>query len=389
MSIFSKWFSRKTKEKEPEAVSIGNMMSGSGKNVTEDKALAISAVFACVRILSQGVASLPLVMYQKTKEGRVRAYWRAEHQVLQRPNPFMDSFTFREVLMTHLAFRGNAYCEKEYVGSYLAALYPIHPDRVNVKLVDGQPRYEIDGKLYGRDTILHLRGFGTDNLVGKSILKLAAESMGLALATEEYGAKFFANDARPGGVIQAKGALTEDAQKRLKASWEEAHKGSARSSKVAVLEEGLEYKPVAITPEDAQFLLTRKFQTLEIARFFGVQPHKLGDLDRASFSNIEHQSLEFVQDTLRPWLVRLEQAFHAQLIPFANQESYYFEFLIDGLLRGDIKSRYEAYGIARQWGWMSGNDVRRLENQPSFEGGDEYWRPGNMVPVGQKQEQGK
>jgi HK97 family phage portal protein len=226
--------------------------------------------------------------------------------------------------------------------------------------------------------VLHIPGLGFDGLLGYSPIAMAREAVGLAMATEEFGARFYNQNAQPGIVLKHPNRLSNEARDNLRKSWEDSHRGLDKAHKAAILEEGMSLEKIGIPPDDAQFLETRKFQRSEIASFFHIPPHMIGDLDKATFSNIEQQSLEFVVYTMRPWLVRWEQAINQKLI---LQENYFSEFLVDGLLRGDIAARYSAYAVGRQWGWLSANDVRELENMNPIDGGDTYLTPLNMLPA--------
>ena len=230
--------------------------------------------------------------------------------------------------------------------------------------------------------VLHVPGLGFDGLVGYSPIAMAKNAIGLAIAAEEYGSKFYANGAAPSGVLEHPGTLKDPS--KVRDSWNEAFGGSSNSHKVAVLEEGLKYTPISISPNEAQFLETRKFQINEIARIFRVPPHMVGDLEKSSFSNIEQQSLEFVKYTLEPWLVRWEQSMARVLIYPSDKSQYFIKFNVDGLLRGDYASRMNGYATARQNGWMSANDIRELENLdriPVEDGGDLYLINGNMTKL--------
>ena len=231
--------------------------------------------------------------------------------------------------------------------------------------------------------MLHIPGLGFDGLVGYSPIAMAKNAIGMAIACEEYGAKFFANGAAPGGVLEHPGTIKDP--QRVRESWQSTFGGSGNSNKIAVLEEGMKYTPIGISPEQAQFLETRKFQINEIARIFRVPPHMVGDLEKSSFSNIEQQSLEFVKYTLEPWLVRWEQSIQRTLFSPEEKKRYFAKFNVEGLLRGDYASRMTGYATARQNGWMSANDIRELENMdriPAEEGGDLYLINGNMLPLG-------
>ena len=229
--------------------------------------------------------------------------------------------------------------------------------------------------------VLHIPGLGFDGLVGYSPIAMAKNAIGLAIATEEYGAKFFANGATPGGILEYPGTVKNP--EAVRESWTKGFSGN-NSHKVAVLEEGMKYTPIGISPEQAQFLETRKFQINEIARIFRVPPHMVGDLEKSSFSNIEQQSLEFVKYTLDPWVIRWEQSIQRSLLSKDEKAAYFVKFNLEGLLRGDYQSRMNGYAIGRQNGWMSTNDIRELENLdriPEEEGGDLYLINGNMLPL--------
>jgi HK97 family phage portal protein len=365
--------------------------AATGVVVNEATALQSTAVFACVRILAESVGSLPLIVYER---GSGRAKRRATDHPLYRllhdnPNPEMTSMEFRETLMGHLALWGNAYAEIQYSSQGRAVgLWPLRPDRIEIKR-------DPSGGLYyqyrlnnvpiplARHQVLHLKGLGYDGVKGYSPISLARQSIGLALGTEEFGGRFFGNGASPGGVLEHPGELGPEGFKRVQESWAEAHEGISNSFRIAILEEGMKYTQVGMPMQDAQFLETRKFQTSEIARLYRVPPHMIGDLEKATFSNIEHQGLEFVTHTLRPWLTRWEQSLGMHLMTESERQRYFVEHVVEGLLRGDIQTRYEAYAVGRQWGWLSINDIRALENMnPIGQGGDDYLTPLNMTEAG-------
>ena len=372
--------------------------STSGKRVNERSAMQMTAVYSCVRILSEAVAGLPLHLYQYTdKSSKEKAVDNPLYFLLHdEPNTEMTSFVFRETLMTHLLLWGNAYSQIIRNGKgEVMGLYPLMPDRMTVNRDEkGRLYYEYmvssdDAKTLKDGTVrlspydvLHIPGLGFDGLVGYSPIAMAKNAIGMAIACEEYGAKFFANGAAPGGVLEHPGTIKDP--QRVRESWQSTFGGSGNANKIAVLEEGMKYTPIGISPEQAQFLETRKFQINEIARIFRVPPHMVGDLEKSSFSNIEQQSLEFVKYTLEPWLVRWEQAMQRALIPQDDKSKYFIKFNVDGLLRGDYQSRMQGYATARQNGWMSANDIRELENLdriPVEDGGDLYLINGNMMPL--------
>ena len=402
MGIFSGLFRSRDK---PQNRTVGSAYSfffgGStaGKRVNERSAMQMTAVYSCVRILAEAVAGLPLHLYRyKEDGGKEKAIDHPLYLLLHdEPNPEMSSFVFRETLMTHLLLWGNAYAQIIRNGKgEVIALYPLMPDRMTVdRDSNGQLYYEYTVSMDDTPTVkgslvrlhpsdvLHIPGLGFDGLVGYSPIAMAKNAIGMAIACEEYGAKFFANGAAPGGVLEHPGTIKDP--QRVRESWQSTFGGSGNSNKIAVLEEGMKYTPIGISPEQAQFLETRKFQINEIARIFRVPPHMVGDLEKSSFSNIEQQSLEFVKYTLEPWLVRWEQSIQRTLFSQEEKKRYFAKFNVEGLLRGDYASRMSGYATARQNGWMSANDIRELENMdriPAEEGGDLYLINGNMLPLG-------
>ena len=370
----------------------------SGKRVNERTSMQMTAVYSCVRILSEAVASLPLNVYRYTDTGgKEKAIDHSLFHLLHdEPNPEMSSFIFRETLMTHLLLWGNAYAQIIRNGKgEVIALYPLMPDRMSVdrdkngqlyykytKNNDDAPTMESGSVYLSPSDVLHIPGLGFDGLVGYSPIAMAKNAIGLAIAAEEYGSKFYANGAAPSGILEHPGTLKDPA--RVRDSWNATFGGSSNSNKVAVLEEGMKYTPISIAPNEAQFLETRKFQINEIARIFRVPPHMVGDLEKSSFSNIEQQSLEFVKYTLDPWVIRWEQALYRTLLTEEEKKTVFFKFNVEGLLRGDYASRMNGYATARQNGWMSANDIRELENLdriPAELGGDLYLVNGNMLPL--------
>lgn len=371
----------------------------SGKTVNERTAMQTTAVYACVRILAEAIAGLPLHIYRYRLDGGKECI--SQHPLYyllhNEPNPEMTSFVFRETLMSHLLLWGNAYAQviRDGLGRVLG-LYPLLPNKMDVnRSASGELVYtyyrDVDESglkpkggyvTLRRDEVLHIPGLGFDGLVGYSPIAMAKNAIGMAMATEEYGASFFANGANPGGVLEHPGVVKDP--KRVRESWNTVYQGSANAHRIAVLEEGMKFHQIGIPPEEAQFLQTRKFQINEIARIFRVPPHMVGDLEKSSFSNIEQQSLEFVKYTLDPWVVRWEQALQQSLLLPSEKPRYFVKFNVDGLLRGDYQSRMSGYATARQNGWMSANDIRELEDMnriPAEEGGDLYLVNGNMTKL--------
>ena len=401
MGIFSGLFKSRDKPQNRTAGSNYAFFMGSttsGKTVTERSAMQMTAVYSCVRILSEAVAGLPLHLYKYTDSGgKAMALDHPLYHLLHdEPNPEMSSFVFRETLMTHLLLWGNAYAQIIRNGkNEIVALYPLMPNKMSVDRDEGGRLYytyyrgsdeairdkEFAVTLQPSD-VLHIPGLGFDGLVGYSPIAMAKNAIGMAIACEEYGAKFFANGAAPGGVLEHPGTIKDP--QRVRESWQSTFGGSGNANKIAVLEEGMKYTPIGISPEQAQFLETRKFQINEIARIFRVPPHMVGDLEKSSFSNIEQQSLEFVKYTLDPWVIRWEQSIQRSLLSRDEKAAYFVKFNLEGLLRGDYQSRMNGYAIGRQNGWMSANDIRELENLdriPAEDGGDLYLINGNMLPL--------
>ena len=371
----------------------------SGKPVNERTAMQTTAVYACVRILAEAVASLPLHVYEYQDDGGKKLVHDHPLYYLlhDEPNPEMTSFVFRETLMSHLLIWGNAYAQiiRDGAGRVLG-LYPLLPDKMEVQRDDkGNIYYVYSGnsdenptfKEYGNiklkaEDVLHIPGLGFDGLIGYSPIAMAKNAVGMTLACEEYGASFFANGANPGGVLEHPGVLKDPS--KVRESWNSVYRGVSNAHKIAVLEEGMKYQQIGIPPEEAQFLETRKFQINEIARLYRIPPHMVGDLDKSSFSNIEQQSLEFVKYTLDPWVIRWEQSLQRSLLLPGEKGKYFIKLNVDGLLRGDYQSRMNGYAVGRQNGWFSANDIREMENMnpiPDEEGGNLYLINGAMTKL--------
>ena len=371
----------------------------SGKPVNERTAMQTTAVYACVRILAEAVASLPLHVYEYQDDGGKKLVHDHPLYYLlhDEPNPEMTSFVFRETLMSHLLIWGNAYAQiiRDGAGRVLG-LYPLLPDKMDVQRDDKGNIYYVYSrnsdenpmfKEYGNiklkaEDVLHIPGLGFDGLIGYSPIAMAKNAVGMTLACEEYGASFFANGANPGGVLEHPGVLKDPS--KVRESWNSVYRGVSNAHKIAVLEEGMKYQQIGIPPEEAQFLETRKFQINEIARLYRIPPHMVGDLDKSSFSNIEQQSLEFVKYTLDPWVIRWEQSLQRSLLLPGEKGKYFIKLNVDGLLRGDYQSRMNGYAVGRQNGWFSANDIREMENMnpiPDEEGGNLYLINGAMTKL--------
>lgn len=363
--------------------------SGSGKVVNERSSMQTTAVFACVRIIAETVASLPLHTYQYKGDGKEKIHTHPLYRILHdEPNPEMTSFTLRETMMTHILLWGNAYCQIIRNGrGEVAHLYPLLPDKMTVDR-DSKGNlyyaYRKDNTTHylGPEDVLHVPGLGFDGVMGYSPVALAKNAIGLNIAAEEYGGRFFANNATPSGILSTSGTIKDPT--KVRDAWQAAYGGINNSNKVAVLEDGLQYQAISMPNSDAQFLETRKFQIEEICRIFQVPPHMVADLSKSSFSNIENQSISFVVHTIRPWLVRIEQAMNRKLFLDKEKGQCFVSFNASALMRGDYKSRMDGYAIGIQNGFFSVNDVRRMENMDPIseeDGGDLYLVNGNMLPL--------
>jgi len=372
--------------------------SSAGKIVNERTAMQTTAVYSAVRILAESVASMPLHVYRRGDNGdRSKAEDLNLFYLLHdKPNPEMTSFIFRETLMTHILLWGNGYAQILRNGrGEVVALYPLLPNKMSVERDEkGQLFYRylrnenepptMDGNtvILMPGDVLHIPGLGFDGLVGYSPISMTKNAIGLALAAEEYGSRFFANGAAPAGVLEHPGVIKDVS--KLRESWNETFGGSRNAGKVAILEEGLHFNPISMSPQDSQLLETRQYQLTEIARIFRIPPHMLADLSKATFSNIEHESLEFVKYTLTPWICRWESSLSDALLSREEQKKYEIRFNVDGLLRGDYKSRMEGYAVGINNGFMCPNDVRRLEGFdliPEEKGGNNFLVQGAMIKL--------
>ena len=364
--------------------------SSSGMRVSADNALRLSAVWACVRILSETLASMPFCMYRYKPNGGKQ--FITDHPIARlfnkAPNAFQTPFEWRELLQAHLALRGNAYnqiiTDRKGV---ITALLPLHPDRVKVEMLPGgEYRYQVlqpngTSLPLTRGEVWHIRGLSFDGITGLNPIELARDAVGMGLSAQEYGARFFQNDARPGGVIEFNGTFkTQDARQAFIASWQAGQSGASRG-KTAVLEHDMKYKEIGLNNADAQFIEARKFQVTEIARMFRVPPHMIADLDRATFSNIEHQSLEFVLHTMTPWAERWESSIESSLL-LESEEDLEIEFDFTSLLRGDHSARAAYYNSGINTGWLTRNEARLMEGYDPLRGLDQPLQPLNMVPAG-------
>jgi HK97 family phage portal protein len=394
MNIFKGLF--KSRDKPQNVIThssfgLSFVNTSTGKVVNEKTAMSVITVYACVRVLAEAVAGLPVHVYRYNSDGsKARMHNHPLYRLLHdAPNHEMTSFIWRETLMSHLLIYGNAFSQIVRNGKgEVVALYPLTPDKITVERDKSTNeliytyRCENGEIKLNRWNILHIPGLGFDGIMGYSPIAIARQTIGMALAVDEYGSSFFANGANPGGVLEFPGPVKDI--KRVKESWNAGHQGASNANKIAILEEGAKFSSISISPEQAQFLETRKYSTNEICRLFKVPPHLVGDLERATFSNIEHQSIEFATHSIRPWVARWEQSLQQALVLPSERDSVFVKFNMDGLLRGDYASRMQGYATARQNGWLSANDIRELEDMnriPTEQGGDEYLVNGNMKPI--------
>jgi HK97 family phage portal protein len=368
-------------------------MTAAGVRVSPATAIAITAVYACVQVLGQTLGVVPLHLYRRLdKGGKDRAAEHPLYQVLhRRPNRWQTSFQWRQMLEWHLGLRGNAYSEIRYGRRQaIEELVPLHPDRMRVETVEAagertyRYRYTERGgreRVLVRGEILHLRGLVADGIEGLSPIEAQSESFGEARAAQIYSARVLANDARPNGIIEMESHFKDpEAKKTFKQSWKEAQGGINRGE-VAVLEHGMKWRDIGLKSADLQLIELRKMKSYDVCGAYRMPPHKIGLMERATFSNIEHQGIEFVTDTMLPWYVNWEQELSAQLLQGDDAEELFFEFLVDGMLRGDSQARSNYYGKMFQTGAMSPNDIRERENQNPIEGGDRRFVPSNMMPL--------
>jgi len=401
-------FNRKQKQPVKNSLSTSRPFffgrATSDVNVNERTAMQTAAVYSCIRVLSEAVASLPLQLYRYQGAGAVIADDHPLYDILHFvPNVEMTSFVFRETLMSHLLLYGNAYAQiiRDSTGQ-IKELYPLLPDKMDVSRDEtgriyytywpekdaAHPEEKGGGTVLRYDEVLHIPGLSFDGLEGYSPVALAKNVIGMAIATENYGASFFRNGAMPGGILEHPSELNKDAPEQIRDIWETLFRGQG-AHRVAVLEGGMTYHAVGIPPDQAQFLETRRFQLNEIARIFRVPPHMIGDLERSTFSNIEQQALEFLKYSVDPWLKRWEQQMEKTLLSPAERKTHEIRFNVDGLLRGDYEKRMRGFAIGRQNGWLSANEVRALDRMnpiPEEFGGDTYYINGNMVEMGRRRD---
>lgn len=366
-----------------------DFMSGpqtnAGVTVSEKNALTMPAVWRAVNLIGGTCASLPLKAYKLNGTGRTPMPSGQAVDLLNRPHPDLTSFEMWEQVFSHLLLWGNAYLLvlRNQMGA-VAELWPLHPSRVVAgRATDGTKVYVVDQNQQSPKTdreILHIPGFGYDGVTGISPIRLARQGIGVALAAEEYGARLFGSGSLASGILQTEQRLTQEQADALKARWKDKNSGLKSSHDTVVLDNGAKFQQLTIPPQDAQFLESRRFQVIEIARIYGIPPHMLMDVEKSTSwgTGIEQQGIGFVVYTLRPWLTRVEQRVSRLLQP----GNVYARYSVEGLLRGDVQTRYGSYATARQWGWLSVNEIRALEEMDPVEGGDELLQPLNMAPLG-------
>lgn len=374
--------------REPEwwRQTLGAPLGISGRSITPEAAMSVTAVYGCVRVLAESVASLPVMVYRRLPNGgkEPATNHRLYRLLHDSPNSEQTAFEATEFRMASLALRGNSYSVIEMNGVRdVMGIHPLRPQFMEVTR-DSAGRLVFDyqepgaSRVYSKDEIWFTRGFSNDGVLGVSPIGLCREAIAYAMTLNEHGARMFANGAKVPGVLEVPGELSDVAYDRLKQGFAEKHQGAANAGKTLILEGGAKYSQIGMNASDAEFIASQKMQIAEIARIFRVPLHMLAEMEQATFSNIEHQSLEFVTHTLRPWLVRIEQSANRDLFGPFERGQYFVEFKLDALLRGDVKSRYEAYQVAVNNGWMNRNEVRRLENLNPAEGLDEFMVPLNM-----------
>jgi HK97 family phage portal protein len=359
--------------------------SFAGISVNHKSAMRQASVYSCTRVIAQTLQSAPLILYKKNKEKRERATDHPLYKLTMRPNPYQSNVTTQMLMGVHMALRGNFYAQIIRSGNTVLEYLPLSPDIVTIEKNEKEPwnyAYRVNNTILPQSEMLHIFDLSLDGITGISPIDHAKNAISLGIAAERYGGKFFENNANPSGTLSVPSTLDDDAYQRLKKSWNDAYGGDKRGG-VAVLEAGAEFKTITMTNEQSQFLDTRKFQRSEICGLFGVPPHMIGDLQYATFSNIEHQSIEFINRGILPRVRAIESEFNRKLLTEKEQQEYYFEFLLEGLMRGDLKSRAEAYHIFITDGVMNPNEARARENLNPYDGGEQFRAALNTGVVGE------
>lgn len=398
----------RTITKEKYAWWIDSSNSISGVSVTDQSALTYNPWFAGVTYLADSTSMLPLPILQSTDTGKKRIYTHAANKLLNwTANPYQSAYTFRNLMTFWAVHKGNAYAEIERdTDGNPVALWPLPPECVTPKLVNLQNApdtlypegrnvaiavYDIktvDGvTTLSANNVLHIMGTTSNGIEGLDPIKLFKETLGAGLAAERYANTFWANGSRPDGVIQMDGDIDDEDAKNYVKNWEKTYGGLSNAHRVGLLKLGAKFVSLATDNQSSQFLETRQFSVLDVCRILRLKPHMLGDMSKASYASIEQQGMDFVTYTLSPWLKRWESEANRKLFSFAERQAGLFvEHNTDALLRGDTSSRYAAYAIGRQWGWLSQNDIRRKENMDDIAGGDTYLSPLNMTPTNKPQD---
>lgn len=374
-----------------DALGIGDGVIG----VSPNTAMQVRAVFSCVKVISEAIGQLPIHLYRRIDDKRrERATNHPSARLIgRRPSPLMTRATYFEQQTAQMCLWGAAYSQRVYDlrTDETIALYPWQSSQVSTAAIEvrderGFPalvrQFRKGGEIYSDDAVLHVPLLTLDGITGLSPIRQNRLAISVAQQQQRFSERFYANGVKLSGVLEHPNRLSPEASDRLRDNWTSVYAGSANAGKVAILEEGMKFNGLVMPLEDAQFIETAKLSREEIAGIFRVPPHMIGHLEKATFSNIEHQSLEFAVYTLSPYLVKWEQALADSLLGEDEHDEYYFRFNLDALARGDLKSRSDAYAVARQWGWMSANDILELEDRNPIENGDIYLQPLNMIPAG-------
>lgn len=373
------------------AEKLGFRANAAGQFVSPETATGVPAVHACIQLIAETVASLPLAPYRRTEDGgqivdSAHPLYRVLHD---QANQVQTAMEFREQLAASCLLTGNGYALKELDGrGAVTQLLPLHPSTVNpVKLMNGRIRYEVTPESggterYTQDEVLHLRYRSKDGFTGLSPITIARETIGISLAQQEFESNFYKNGAAISGALKHPNTLTDDQAKNIRESFERTHSGAGNAFKMLVLEEGMEFQSMSMSQQDAQFVESKRLTLEDIARIYRVPPPAIGILDRATYSNITEQSRSLVMHTLRPWLVRIEQAMNASLLTTDGRRTHFIEHNAEGLLRGTQKDRYDAYQVGREWGWLNVNEIRRLENMGNIGPEGDEFSMGRPEPAG-------
>ena len=374
-----------------------NFYNASGESVTKDQALRVAAVWSCVRVLSETIASLPISQFEKDVSGNktVKKDSPLNFLVGEQPSPLFNSFMFFERMLVDLSMEGNffAYIERDN-GGFPIGLHPIECSDVdiytaprgggiyyNIKDNNSNNMYLHTGRVKGMN-MLHVKGLSFDGIEGKAPIEVAAETLGIAIALDKHAGSFFKNGANVAGILKHPGTLKAETAKRLRESWSSNYAGTTNTGKTAILEEGMEFQARSIPNNQAQFIESREYQISDICRIFRVPNHLVNDLSNATYSNIEAQQIDFVVHTITPWIKRIESELNAKLIPFKKRGVEYFKFNLNAILRGDSKSRADYYRTLVNIGVMSPDEVRSLEDLNSIGGASEsYYMQSNMMPI--------